>query len=392
MNKNTLLINKYKPTRFCDFLHVVGKDAHGEPLYEPHPQSFLQKQIAKNKILTLVVGEEETGKTTFLETILREYYDLPFAAYRSNVLHIHYLKEQGTAYYKNEVKYFCQTYCSIPGKKKTIVLDDLDYLSESNQTIFVALIDKYANHVNFVASCKFLHKVLYGIQTRIMIVGLNRLSVPHLVSIASRIVVEEGMTFESDALDMLIRVSKQKVNRMINCIDKIKLFSKGNGSNCDRISSTSCDTVIRKEMVYQLCANIQYTVYKNYFEHILKKELKEAIAVLYDLHDKGFSVIDILDNMFEYVKIINHTDKDAAAAAAAAGNYPCQATYQEQEEEEPQEEPEKEDSVFRLPISPLQVYQVIKVICKYITYFYNVHEDEIELALITNEIIHFIYL
>jgi hypothetical protein len=32
-------------------------------------------------------------------------------------------------------------------------------------------------------------------------------------------------------------------------------------------------------------------------------------------------------------------------------------------------------------------YKFIPLICKYITIFYNVHEDELELALFTNDVI-----
>lgn len=336
MNKNTLLINKYKPTRFSDFF--VDEGDVSAPIIP-----FLKKQIEKNKILTLIVGEEETGKTTMLNTIIREYYgSSTTAAYRSNVLHIHYLKEQGTSYYKNEVKYFCQTYCSIPGKKKTIVLDDFDFMTEANQTIFITIIDKYAKYVNFIASCKLLHKILYGIQTRLMIVRLHKMTVSALTSIANKIITEEEMTMDNDAIQSLVTVSKCKITRLINCIDKIKLFIDSNHGD-----------IVNKEMVYKLCANIQYSVYKKYFTLVLERNLAEAIDILYNLHDKGFSVIDILDNMFEYTKLISHNA----------------------------------EPVFILPITESNTYEVIKVICKYITFFYNVHEDEIELALITNEII-----
>lgn len=355
MNKNELLINKYKPTRFCDFV----AEASGEAVEADDPMrsivDFLKTQIEKNKILTLIVGEEETGKTTMLNTIIREYYgsNNP-ATYRSNVLHIHYLKEQGTSYYKNEVKYFCQTYCSIPGKKKTIVLDDLDFMTDTNQTIFVSIIDKYANYVNFVASCKLPHKILYGIQTRLMIVRLHRLSHHTLQHIANRITREEGLNVDEGAVESIITVSKNKVNRLINCIDKIKLFT-------ENIEKRSNPVSVDREMVYQLCSNIQYSVYKKYFILVLEKDLKGAMDTLYELHDKGFSVIDILDNMFEYSKLIEPASSSSASVVG--------------------------DSCFVLPITAVQVYDVIKIICKYITFFYNIHEDEIELPLITNEII-----
>ena len=120
---------------------------------------------------------------------------------------------------------------------------------------------------------------------------------------------------------------------------------------------------ISKETVYQLCANIQYKIYKKYFMLVLENNLKESIDILYDLHDKGFSVIDILDNMFEYVKLI--TDAEDVSGG---------------------------DPDFMIPITQIKIYEIIKIICKYITFFYNIHEDEIELALITNEIISTIYI
>ena len=40
--------------------------------------------------------------------------------------------------------------------------------------------------------------------------------------------------------------------------------------------------------------------------------------------------------------------------------------------------------------SETQKYEIIKLLCKYITIFHNIHEDEIELALFTNNIIKFV--
>jgi DNA polymerase III delta prime subunit len=355
MKQNILLINKYKPNRFCDFV-----DHETEPIL-----AFLKTQIEKNKILTMIVGEEETGKTTMLNTIIGEYYGAPPSSCISNVLYIHYLKEQGTSYYKNEVKYFCQTYCSIPGKKKTVVLDDFDFMTEANQTVFVNIIDKYSKYVNFIGSCKLLHKILYGIQTRLMLVRLPRLTHRQLSIIANKIIHEEGLIFEENALESLITVSKHKINRLINCIDKIKLVY---GVSCYKEKEEDTP-IINSDVVYQLCANIQYTIYKQYFTFILERKITEAIGLLYDLHDKGFSVIDILDNMFEYTKMIS-SDKT----------------------ENVDNELDTTSSVFFLQIEKNKVYEIIKIICKYITFFYNIHEDEIELALITNDIIFTLYI
>jgi DNA polymerase III delta prime subunit len=238
-------------------------------------------------------------------------------------------------------------------------------MTEANQTVFVNIIDKYSKYVNFIGSCKLLHKILYGIQTRLMLVRLPRLTHRQLSIIANKIIHEEGLIFEENALESLITVSKHKINRLINCIDKIKLVY---GVSCYKEKEEDTP-IINSDVVYQLCANIQYTIYKQYFTFILERKITEAIGLLYDLHDKGFSVIDILDNMFEYTKMIS-SDKT----------------------ENVDNELDTTSSVFFLQIEKNKVYEIIKIICKYITFFYNIHEDEIELALITNDIIFTLYI
>ena len=71
--------------------------------------------------------------------------------------------------------------------------------------------------------------------------------------------------------------------------------------------------------------------------------MKEAIDIFYELYDKGYSVMDIYDNYFIFIKI---TDI----------------------------------------LSETQKYEIIKLLCKYISIFHNIHEDEIELALFTNNL------
>jgi len=64
---------------------------------------------------------------------------------------------------------------------------------------------------------------------------------------------------------------------------------------------------------------------------------------LYGIYDYGYSVIDILDYFFIFVKSTTLLNED-------------------------------------------EKYNIIPLLCKYITIFHNVHEDVIELALFTNSI------
>jgi DNA polymerase III gamma/tau subunit len=101
---------------------------------------------------------------------------------------------------------------------------------------------------------------------------------------------------------------------------------------------------ITLNLAIQLCSNISFLTFEEYTKFILNSQLKEAISLIYEIYDKGYSVMDILDNYFIFVKS-------------------CIILTEEQK------------------------YKIIPLICKYISIFHNIHEDEIELSLFTNNII-----
>jgi hypothetical protein len=74
-----------------------------------------------------------------------------------------------------------------------------------------------------------------------------------------------------------------------------------------------------------------------------QNKLNDAIKILYDIYDYGYSVIDILDYFFTFVKLTSIIDEETK-------------------------------------------YRIIPFLCKYITIFHNIHEDCIELALFTNNL------
>ena len=101
---------------------------------------------------------------------------------------------------------------------------------------------------------------------------------------------------------------------------------------------------ITLKLAIQLCSNISFLTFTEYSTFILNKDYKNAIEMIYEIYDKGYSVMDILDNYFIFVKTSDIFTEE-------------------------------------------QKYKIIPLLCKYITIFHNIHEDEIELALFTNNLI-----
>ena len=139
--------------------------------------SVLKTMILIDNINILFIGNMASGKTSLLNSIIREYYTgYSVKEYEENVLYINSLKEQGINYYRTDVKTFCQTCSNIKNKKKIIVLDDIDLINEQSQQVFRNCIDKYKHNVHFISSCSNIQKVIESLQSRLTIIKIKQLT------------------------------------------------------------------------------------------------------------------------------------------------------------------------------------------------------------------------
>jgi DNA polymerase III delta prime subunit len=312
-----LFINKYQPLRFQDF----GKN--NEII------TMLNTLIKIDDLNTLFIGDMASGKTSILNALIREYYDgFSPKEYEENVLYINSLKEQGINYYRTDVKTFCQTCSNIKGKKKFVVLDDIDFINEQSQQVFRNCIDKFSHNVNFISSCTNNQKVIESLQSRLTIIKIKPLKKEDIVSIIDKIKTNENIEIDEDAKHFIVNISNNTVKIIINYMEKFKLLNQK----------------ITLDLAIQLCSNISFLTFEEFTNLVLHCELLPAIELIFKLNEKGYSVMDILDNYFVFIKTTNVLTED-------------------------------------------QKYKIIPCLCKYITIFHNIHEDDIELALFTNNLI-----
>jgi DNA polymerase III delta prime subunit len=311
-----LFLNKYQPFFFKDFET------------DPEMLDILNTLIGMNNLNVLFIGDIGSGKTAFLNSVIREYYKgLEPSQYSENILHINSLKDQGINYYRNDVKTFCQTSSYIKSKKKIIVLDDIDFINEQSQQVFRNCIDKYSHNVHFISSCSNSQKVIESLQSRLIIIKIKPLQRVNLVKIMRKITQLEQIAITNDAEEFILNVCNNTAKILINYLEKFKLLNEP----------------ITLELATNVCSNISLSTFEDYTQLLKDEKIDDAIHLLYGIYDKGYSVMDILDNYFVFIKITKM-------------------------------------------LSEQQKYNIIPFICKYITVFHNIHEDEIELALFSNNL------
>lgn len=321
MSINNTFISKYKPYFIKDF-------CIDESLLK-----ILKTFLEIDMLNILLIGNSSTGKTSILYALIREYYNLDKNASlpENNILFVNNLKEQGIQYFRNEMKTFCQTHTSIHGKKKMVIIDDIDNINEQSQQVFRNYIDKYKQNVHFISVCTNIQKVIESIQSRVHIIHINQPSKQQVRGIMEKIIDSEGIIIDEPSKEYLLMMSEGSIRLLINFLEKMYIYS----------------IPIDVDLCKKICSAISFQEFENYFEKIKANDLNGAISILYNIHDYGYSVIDILDYFFTYIKTTNIIDEE-------------------------------------------QKYRIIPFLCKYITVFHNVHEDIIELALFTNNL-HNVY-
>ena len=313
---NTPFLKKYQPIFFKDFI------------IDNEYIELLNTLINMNNLNILLIGNPGSGKTSLLHSIIREYYKLEKLP-SQNVLFINNLKEQGIQYYRTEVKTFCQTPSCIFGKKKFIVLDDIDLIKDQSQQVFRNCIDKYSHNVHFLASCSNTQKVIDSIQSRCTIIKIKPVQKKLLKVIYSHIKKKEHLKISNDCEEFILTICNNSIRLLINYMEKFKLLN----------------VKINEKKVKEICTNISYYEFEKYtLSWNTHKNINQSIDIIYSIHKKGYSVMDILDAYFIFIKITTMLDENIK-------------------------------------------YKIIKLILKYIATFHTIHESEIELAFFTNDLI-----
>jgi DNA polymerase III delta prime subunit len=313
MNPYEPFIFKYKPKILNDFLS------------NNNLKELINSYINIDELNIILLGDSGSGKTTLIECILKEYYKDNILD--CDILVINSLKEQGITFYRNEVKNFCQT-ITLSNKKKTIIIDDIDSINEQCQQVFRNYIDKYNNNINVIMSCSNIHKIIDTLKSRISILKIDSINKNIIDKIVSRIVCNEKIKLEDSVKEKLYQISNYSIRNIINYLEKIKLYNKS----------------ITEENLYILCSNISYFSLENYTKLCIENKFNESLKILYNFYNIGYTLMDIYDEYFIYIKYSNILNNK-------------------------------------------QKIIINKILCKYISIFYNIHEDPIELAFFNKEII-----
>ena len=308
----------------------------------------------------LFVGPPSSGKSELISVLLHQFFHIADNETQqvvsaniadTEIMMIDSLKEQGVHFFRNELKLFCQTKPHSTNNKKWVLIDGVDQLTEQCQQIFRNYMDSYSKNVHFISSCTTVENVLESFQSRVTILRIPEINKDRMTKLFDKICAVNNMWFDMDAKEYLFRYSIGSFKTLINNMEKsyMILFETQCQENetldpqkTDALPQTS-KMVVNLETCKIVCNSVSFDVFEEYLQMYEQNgKWTNSVAILYDLYYRGFSVIDIFDMFFQFIK----------------KHYLFPDTW---------------------------YYTATSILCKYITFFNKYHENPIELMLFTYE-------
>jgi DNA polymerase III delta prime subunit len=197
-----------------------------------------------------------------------------------------------------------------------VVIDSLDDISEQAQQIFLNYVDKYGHNISFIAIGTNPQKIIEGVYSRFVLVKLQPTRREYIHTLMERVIREESIDLEAAAIPYLISLSNGNIGTALNYLEKYKIL----------------DIPITRAYIEQTHTDIHASLFQTYLQRLMDQS-KEASQCMIQLYTDGYSITDILDAFYVFLK--------------------------------------NEESPFR--------YELIKLICKYIVLINTVHDHQIEL-------------
>lgn len=309
-NTEQMIKYKYKPHTLSDLC------------YDDDFINELQYYKNINEFKLIFCGPSHSGKSSLIDCFLNYINkDGNF-----ELLHIYGLEDMVFSKFQQMVHSFCNYSFH---KKKIIIIDDIDFLSENFQLYLKDVIENtFYQNVNIVVSIKDQYKIIQALHSRMRLIHIKKYNNIKLNRLLNTILNQENIELENVSKTYLIKYSNFSIQQIFAHIEKLRLLGKSK---------------YNIKEICEYCSIYDSELMEKYTNFCLDGDIKSSIILIKKYINSGYNVIDFLEMYFEYIK---YNDK----------------------------------------ISEEVRLNIIEIISRYIIYFNTIHEHECELYLFSHDV------
>ena len=219
----------------------------------------------------LFAGPAGTGKSTLALIVVKSLYG---ENWKENYLELNASDERGINIVREKVKNFARTKALGNVPFKIIFLDEADALTPEAQQALRRTMEKYSGTCRFVMSCNYSSKIIDPIQSRCAIFRFKLLEKKDIEKYLKRIVENEKLTINEEALNILYEGSEGDCRRATNLLQSTAAISPS-------ITAELVSTIISNAKPKDIKIVLDYALagdFQNSREKLLDVMLKESIS------------------------------------------------------------------------------------------------------------------
>lgn len=215
-----LWTEKYRPKTLDGY---VFRDKH----QEEQIRAWIKDQTIPHLLFS---GNAGIGKTTLAKILINELKIMDL-----DIFEINASRERGIEEVRKKITNFVQM---IPyGKFKVVILDEADFLTPEAQASLRGVMEQCHNTARFILTCNYPNKIIPAIHSRCQGFHIPKIDQTEFTARVATILVEEGVEFDLEALDSIVKLTFPDLRKCINTVQMNSidgtLRSPGEGDNIE---------------------------------------------------------------------------------------------------------------------------------------------------------------
>ena len=138
--------------------------------------------------------------------------------WKGNFIELNASDERGIDVVRGKIKEFARTAPLGNADFKIIFMDEADALTSDAQAALRRTMEKYARTCRFILSCNYASRIIDPIQSRCAVFRFTPLSKEDIAEYLGKIIKNENVDIEPDALEGLIHVARGDLRRAVNSL------------------------------------------------------------------------------------------------------------------------------------------------------------------------------